>query len=112
MSIFSFLFKEQTLPDEIKILDREAYKEAISKGKVQLVDVRTKREFASGHIKGAKNIDFFQPSGVSHTNQIGLGKVTVKKGNNTLTITATGTHPDSVKRYMFGLDFLRLAPTN
>jgi rhodanese-related sulfurtransferase len=62
MSIFSFLFKEQTLPDEIEILDREAYKEAISKGKVQLVDVRTKREFASGHIKGAKNIDFFQGS--------------------------------------------------
>ncbi|MDC6383834.1 rhodanese-like domain-containing protein [Flagellimonas taeanensis] len=62
MSIFSFLFKEQNLPDEIQIMDREAYKEAISKGKVQLVDVRTKGEFMSGHIKGAKNIDFFQGS--------------------------------------------------
>ncbi|AEM70640.1 Rhodanese-like protein [Allomuricauda ruestringensis DSM 13258] len=60
MSIFSFLFKEQNLPDEINILDRDKYKEAISKAKVQLVDVRTKREFMSGHIKGAKNIDFFQ----------------------------------------------------
>lgn len=58
MSIFSFLFKEQNLPDEINILDRDKYKEAISKAKVQLVDVRTKREFMSGHIKGAKNIDF------------------------------------------------------
>lgn len=60
MSILSFLFKEQNLPDEINILDREEYKTAISKGKVQLVDVRTKGEFLSGHIKGAKNIDFFQ----------------------------------------------------
>ncbi|MCK0160988.1 rhodanese-like domain-containing protein [Allomuricauda sp. F6463D] len=60
MSIFSFLFKEQNLPDEIDILDREDYKNAISKGKVQLVDVRTRGEFMSGHIKGAKNIDFFQ----------------------------------------------------
>lgn len=62
MSIFSFLFKEQNLPDAIAILDRKDYKSAISKGKAQLVDVRTKREFMSGHIKGAKNIDFFQGS--------------------------------------------------
>lgn len=62
MSILSFLFKEQDLPDTIKILDREEYKKAISKGKVQLVDVRTRAEFVSGHIKGARNIDFFQGS--------------------------------------------------
>jgi len=62
MSIFNFLFKEQNLPDEIQVMDREAYKNAITKGKVQLVDVRTKREFLSGHIKGAKSIDFFQGS--------------------------------------------------
>ncbi|MBO0320686.1 rhodanese-like domain-containing protein [Muricauda sp. CAU 1633] len=62
MSILRFLFKEQSLPDTIKILDREEYKEAISKGKVQLVDVRTRAEFMSGHIKGASNIDFFQGS--------------------------------------------------
>jgi len=62
MSILGFLFKEQNLPDTSKILDREEYKKAISNGKVQLVDVRTRTEFASGHIKGAKNIDFFQGS--------------------------------------------------
>ena len=62
MSILSFLFGEQSLPDTIKILDREEYKNAISKGKVQLVDVRTRAEFMSGHIKGASNIDFFQGS--------------------------------------------------
>lgn len=57
-----------------------------------------------------KPIDFFQPSGVSHTGQIALGALPVKQGKNILTIKATGTHPDSVEKYMFGLDFLRLAP--
>jgi len=54
--------------------------------------------------------DFFQPTGVSHTGQISLGSAALKKGTNTLTVKSTGTHSDSVKRYMFGLDFLRLAP--
>ena len=62
MSLLSFLFKGQALPDQVQILDREDYKMAISKGKVQLVDVRTRGEFMSGHIKGASNIDFFQGS--------------------------------------------------
>jgi len=62
MSILSFLFKGLQVPEEVKILDREDYKKAISKGKVQLVDVRTRGEFMAGHIKGAGNIDFFQGS--------------------------------------------------
>ncbi len=62
MSLLSFLFKGQTLPDQVQLLDREDYKTAISKGKVQLVDVRTRAEFMAGHIKGASNIDFFQGS--------------------------------------------------
>lgn len=62
MSILSFLFKEHNLSDKVQILDKEEFTKAISKGKVQLVDVRTKGEFMSGHIKGAKNIDFFQRS--------------------------------------------------
>ena len=37
----------------ISVADME---EALKLGDVQLVDVRTKREFASGHIKNAKNI--------------------------------------------------------
>ncbi len=62
MSLLSFLFKGHTMPEEVQVLDREDYKQAISKGKVQLVDVRTRAEFMSGHIKGAGNIDFFQGS--------------------------------------------------
>tara|TARA_B100000900_G_C20505420_1_gene685612 strand:- start:746 stop:1156 length:411 start_codon:yes stop_codon:yes gene_type:complete len=55
--------------------------------------------------------DYFQATGVSHTGQINLGENPFKQGKNTLIIRAIGAHPDSVKRYMFGLDFLRLAPT-
>lgn len=36
-----------------------AYATAVSGKKVQLVDVRTAREYRSGHIKNALNIDFF-----------------------------------------------------
>ena len=36
----------------------------------------------------------------------------VEKGQKTpLIIKATGADPDSFKRFMFGLDFLRLAPS-
>lgn len=67
MSILNFLFKRQTNLDAIKVLNVEDYRNAISNGKVQLVDVRTSREFASEHIKGAKNIDYFQQSAFKAT---------------------------------------------
>ena len=62
MSILSFLFGGSNQSDSIKVLGRDDYKKAIGKGKVQLVDVRTAREYGAGHIKNAKNIDFFQRS--------------------------------------------------
>ena len=56
--------------------------------------------------------DFYQSKakGVSHTGQVSLGKAKLKAGKNILTITAAGTNPQAVKNYMFGLDFIRLAP--
>ena len=45
--------------DAIKILDVQTFKDSISGKKVQLIDVRTPSEYNSGHIKDAKNIDFF-----------------------------------------------------
>lgn len=60
MSFFSKLFgSSSTSNSNAQLLSATQFKEAISKGKVQLVDVRTANEFNSGHIKGAKNIDFF-----------------------------------------------------
>ena len=55
--------------------------------------------------------DFYQAAGVSHTNQIKIGKAKLKAGKNILTVSCAGTNPKAVKKYMFGLDFLRLVPT-
>lgn len=61
MSILSTLFKKE-IPVKGKsiILDCKDYKAAIEREKVQLVDVRTAREYSGGHIKDAVNIDVFK----------------------------------------------------
>lgn len=48
-----------TATEGVQVLNPSEYKAAISNGAAQLVDVRSKGEFMGGHIKGAKNIDFF-----------------------------------------------------
>ena len=61
MSILSAIFKSKSATsDKIEILDTRSYKEAVLGKKVQLVDVRTQREYRSGHIGKAENIDFFK----------------------------------------------------
>lgn len=61
MSILTSLFglKAQDL-DQIEVLSPQEFKSRITKKNIQLVDVRTSREFKGGHIKGATNIDVFQ----------------------------------------------------
>ncbi|MEO9894039.1 rhodanese-like domain-containing protein [Aurantibacter sp.] len=63
MSLLGTLFgikKENS--DNIEVLNREAFADAIMVKDVQLVDVRTASEYGGGHIKNANNIDFFNPS--------------------------------------------------
>ena len=61
-SIFNFLFGGcKEAPESIKILDQQSFKEAVNNAEqLQLVDVRTAREYQVGHIEKAQNIDFFQ----------------------------------------------------
>ncbi len=53
------LFQAQDT-NKIEVLDVTAFKQAVSQGKVQLVDVRTPREYNGSHIQGAINIDFYK----------------------------------------------------
>lgn len=63
MSFLSSLFGGSALnSDKFEVLSPADFKAAISKKKVQLVDVRTAREYNGGHIGKAINIDFFQGS--------------------------------------------------
>lgn len=61
MSFLSSLFGGSALnSDKFEILDKNAFKAAIQQKKVQLVDVRTPREYKGGHIGKAINIDLYQ----------------------------------------------------
>ena len=63
MSLLSSILKIFSKPDTTIVrLNPEAFKNHTSGKKVQLIDVRTTMEFKSGHIKGSKNIDFYNRS--------------------------------------------------
>lgn len=60
MSILSSIFGiKPKQNDALKLLNAQTFKDAVENKKVQLIDVRTPGEFMSGHIEGAKNIDFY-----------------------------------------------------
>lgn len=47
--------------DRVTILHVNDYEQMVQKGKVRVIDVRTRSEFAEGHIAGAENFDINQP---------------------------------------------------
>ena len=53
-------------------------------------------------------IDGFHPNQVVNTGMLSLGIHSVEAGKHTLTVEIVGAHPEAVKSYMFGLDYLRL----
>ncbi|MCA0131693.1 rhodanese-like domain-containing protein [Winogradskyella alexanderae] len=60
MSFLSSIFGiGNSQSNAVHLLSPIEFKEQVEGKKVQLVDVRTPAEYKSGHIKGAKNIDFF-----------------------------------------------------
>ncbi|MBT8309735.1 MAG: rhodanese-like domain-containing protein [Flavobacteriaceae bacterium] len=60
MSFLNTLFGSRTQDDaNIVVLSPSEFKARIQDKNIQLVDVRTPAEFNSGHIKRAKNIDFY-----------------------------------------------------
>ncbi|MCB0382615.1 MAG: rhodanese-like domain-containing protein [Psychroserpens sp.] len=60
MSLLSAIFGTKSPKNDcITVLSPNEFQNHVEGKKVQLIDVRTPNEFKSGHIKGAKNIDFF-----------------------------------------------------
>ncbi|NNJ88029.1 MAG: rhodanese-like domain-containing protein [Eudoraea sp.] len=60
MSLFNTIFGSRSATSEnVEVLEVEAFKKAVHMNKVQLVDVRTHREFKGGHIARARNIDYY-----------------------------------------------------
>ena len=63
MTLFSTLFGARAKETaNVTVLTAVEFKSAIHGNNIQLVDVRTAREFRSGHIKKALNVDFFVQS--------------------------------------------------
>ncbi len=59
MTFFNSFFSPQKQQvEEFVVLDVTEYKEAVINKDVQLVDVRTPREYRSGHLGNARNIDY------------------------------------------------------
>ncbi|UOB16465.1 rhodanese-like domain-containing protein [Abyssalbus ytuae] len=60
MSFLELFFGIKPATDyKIDVLSVAEYTKKISEKNVQLVDVRTAREYTSGHIKNAVNIDYY-----------------------------------------------------
>ena len=55
-------------------------------------------------------LDAFHRTGVVHTGEILLGQRRLESGKHRLSLKIVGAHPDAVKRYMTGLDYVRLQP--
>lgn len=71
MTFFSSIFGVKAQQDNaITVLEASVFKDSITNNKVQLIDVRTSDEFKSGHIKGAKNIDFFSANFISEFSKL------------------------------------------
>ena len=63
MSSFKSIFSAKNQDSEkFEVLGVKAYKEAVLNKDVQLVDVRTPREYRSGHLAKAINIDYYKRS--------------------------------------------------
>lgn len=47
--------------DRVTILHVNDFEQLVQKGEIRVIDVRTRSEYAEGHIAGAENVDVNQP---------------------------------------------------
>lgn len=65
-----FNCKETSISKNFENISPEQFNSLISGNSVQLIDVRTSKEFNSGHIPNAMNIDFFSDEFVNNINKL------------------------------------------
>lgn len=71
MSVLSMLLGSNDPVDEkVSLLSPMEFKSRVEGMDVQLVDVRTAREFNQGHIEGAINIDFYSGKFTAEFNKL------------------------------------------
>ncbi|MCA9064490.1 MAG: hypothetical protein KDA96_15575, partial [Planctomycetaceae bacterium] len=56
-------------------------------------------------------LDLYNDPEVITTGMISYSQVPLKKGANSITFEITGAHPEAVKSYMLGIDYIRLMKT-
>lgn len=61
---------EQPAKGSVSTVNVEQFAKVISQRKVRLIDVRTPKEYAGGHIAGAENIDVKSPDFAERTKKV------------------------------------------
>ena len=62
ISISGFSCKETIVQNQVSVVTPKQANKVLQDKTIQIIDVRTPQEFAEGHIKNAKNIDFMASS--------------------------------------------------
>lgn len=79
-------------------MDASSFNASIEKGEARLIDVRTPAEFASGHIKGAENMDW---TAADYEKKF----ATLDAARPVLLYCASGGRSDQAKEYLEGKGF-------
>ncbi|WP_111309689.1 rhodanese-like domain-containing protein [Confluentibacter sediminis] len=72
--IITFSSCKEVESPKITIVSPEEMQSFLQADNVQLIDVRTAKEFENGHIPGAQNIDFFSPTFVQDITKLDKDK--------------------------------------
>jgi rhodanese-related sulfurtransferase len=68
--LITFSSCNDSADSKITVITTEEMQSILQADNVQLIDVRTKKEYEEGYIAGAQNIDFFSPTFIEDINKL------------------------------------------
>jgi phage shock protein E len=74
ISMFAFNFCEAQATEGVTLIDAKEFFKVIAKEDIQLIDVRTPKEFKEGHLENAINIHLYDTDFESRINQLKKSK--------------------------------------